>query len=135
MKRIMLLFLFFILVPSAFAQWNHNSEHVTTSIAISSYADIKKNSPSGYIDTATINLTFFPKEFENQEIISFSASPEADISGNTAVFRWKRPDGRIEFRYSAEVRTKNAITQVREKIRFPVEKLPNDALIYTKPSK
>src|SRR3989344_7490865 len=112
MKKIMPLFLFFILIPSVFSQWQHNSEYVTTNIDISSYAEVRRTSPSGYIDTATINLTFFPKEFENQEIISFATSPEADISGKAASFRWKRPEGRIDFRYVAEVKTINTIIQV-----------------------
>ncbi len=134
MKKIMLLFLFFILIPSSFAQWYYNSEYVITNIDISSYADVKMAAPSGYIETATINLTFFPKETENQEIVSFATSPDAEINDNVASFRWKRPESRIDFRYAAKIKTKNTVNQVREKAKFPVESLPDDVLVYTKPS-
>ena len=135
MKKSIPIFLFLIIIPSALAQWNHNSEYVITNIDISSYADVKRTSPSGYIDSAAINLTFFPKETESQEIISFAASPETDVDDKTISFKWKRPEGRIDFRYAAEVKTKYSISQVREKIDFPIENLPSDVIVYTMPSK
>ncbi len=134
MKKIILLLIFLMIIPSVFADWFYNSEFVTTNIDISSYAEVKRTSPNGYIDSAAINLTFFPKDMETQDIISFATSPEAEISDKVVSFKWKRPEGRIDFRYAAEVKTKNTINQIREKIRFPVENLPDDILVYTKPS-
>ena len=134
MRKIIIILLLLFLLPSVFADWFYNSEYVTTNIDISSYAEVRRTSPSGYVDTATINLTFFPKETETQEIISFATSPEADINDKAVSFKWERPEGRIDFRYVAKIKTKNTINHVREKIKFPVESLPHDILVYTKPS-
>ena len=134
MKKLILILLLLIIVPFAYADWFYNSQDVTTNIDISSYADIEPLTTRGYIESATVNLTFFPKETENQEIINFHTNPEAEVTEKTAQFKWKRPYDRIDFRITSDVKARNTINQVREKIEFPIEDLPSEIIPYTKPS-
>lgn len=134
MKKILISLIFLIFTPSVFADWFYNSEHVTANIDISSYAEVVPITTRGYIDSATINLTFFPKETDEQEILDFHTTPEAEVSEKAAKFTWKRPQDRIDFRIISDVKTTNTIKQIREKIGFPVQELPEDVIAYTKPS-
>lgn len=134
MKKLISILLFILVIPLAHADWFYNSRQVSANIDISSYAEVEPLSSRGYIDSAAVNLTFFPKETESQEILNFHTNPEADISDRAARFAWKRPQDRIEFRITSDVKTTNTIIQVREKIKFPIEDLPGDVARYTKPS-
>ena len=133
MKKSLLLILV-ILIPSALADWFYNSENIVANVDISSYAEVIPTTPSGYIESAAINLTFFPKQTETQELSKFYTNPDADITDKTLKFTWKRPEGKIDFKVNTNVKTANKITEVKEKINFPIEELPREIKIYTKPS-
>ena len=134
MKKIFLIFIFLIIIPIVFADWFYNSENIVANIAISSDIEVVPLTPSGYVDTATVNLTFIPKQSENQELLKFSTIPQAEHTENTLRFTWKNPEGKIDFRLNARVKTTNAITKINQKIKFPIEELPKDIIVYTKPS-
>ena len=134
MKKLSVLFVLFALIPLVYADWFYNSQNIIASIDISSYADIVPTAPNGYIESATINMTFFPKHTDSQELLKFYTNPQAEISDNTLKFTWKMPEGKIDFRINADVKTTNKIAQIRQKIRFPIEGLPQDIIAYTKSS-
>ena len=134
MKKLVMFFVLIMLVPSAFADWFYNSEHITTNINIYSEAEVAKTAPSGHISSATINLTFYPKETGTQELLKFNTNPEAESTNKTLKFSWKNPEGKISFGVDADVKTTNSIIPVDKKISFPIEQLPNDIAVYTKPS-
>jgi len=132
---IALLFIIFLIsTPHVFADWFYNSQNLIVNIDMYGQAEVKRLTPSGYIDTATVNLTFFPKETDSQEVLKFDTVPEADVGEKTVKFTWKRPDDRIYFTLNAEVKTINTLNQVRKKVGFPIEEIPDDIIIYTKPS-
>jgi len=132
MKKVVICLLMIFLVPSVFADWFHNSENVLVHIDISGNTEIV---PAGaYVDTATVNLTFFPKQTSTQDLVQLETDPNADVSDKTIIFRWKNPQNSFGFKVSSDVRTTNTIAQVNEKINFPITSLPEDIKIYTKPS-
>lgn len=131
MKKFMVFFILFIVIPSVLADWFYNSQNIIANVDISSEAEVIPTTPSGYIESATINITFFPKQTENQELLRFYTNPEAELTGNSLKFTWKRPEGKIDFRVDADVKTKNTITEVKQKIGFPIEELPEDVRAYT----
>jgi len=135
MKKSLFIVMCILLIPSAFADWFYNSEKITVDMDIYSYADIIKASPGGYIESATVNLTFFPKSTETQYILNYETLPKAEVSDETITFRWKRPEDRITYRWNGRIEITNKITKISDKIRFPIEDLPDDVLAYTKPSK
>ena len=135
MKKMVVFFAVFLLIPSAFAEWFYNSENLIISVNIYSEAEVVPLTPSGYIDSAIINLTFFPKQYSSQDIVNFYTNPEAELSEKNLKFTWKRPEGTINFVLNAEVKTQNVITKIDKKIKFPIEeKLPSEIIPYTKPS-
>ncbi len=134
MKKWVIFFLLFIVMPSVFADWFYNSQNIIANIDIYSDAEVVPLTPSGYIESATINLTFFPKHTLSQELLKFTTIPQAEITDETLKFIWKRPEDKIDFRLNANVKTTNTIKEIREKIKFPIERLPEDIIKYTKPS-
>ncbi|MBI2559500.1 transglutaminase domain-containing protein [Candidatus Woesearchaeota archaeon] len=134
MKKLILIFLLLITLPSVLADWFYNSRNVETKIDISSYADIVPLTPSGYIESATINMTFFPKQTDTQELLKFDTSPKAELTDRTLKFTWKKPEGRIDFMLNSNVKTTNTIMEVKQKIDFPILELPEEIKAYTNPS-
>ena len=89
MKKFVILFVLLIAVPSAFADWFYNSQNIIANIGISSYGEIVPTTPSGYIESASINMTFFPKQYDNQELLKFYTSPKAELDKDSLKFEWK----------------------------------------------
>ena len=134
-RAVLLVLVLSIAIPSVLADWFYNSENLITNINIHSEAEVVPLTPSGYIDSATINLTFFPKQYYNQELLKFHTNPEAKADDKQLTFSWKRPEGTIDFLVNADVKTQNSIIKVDRKIKFPIESLPDEIVEYTKPSK
>ena len=134
MKRLVICLIFLALIPIAFADWFYDSQNIVASINIHGNAEVVPKKPSGYIDTAAVNMTFFPKQSETQEILKIYTSPTAELTADSLKFTYKRPEEKIDFRVEADVKTINAFPEINQKIKFPVEKLPENVRIYTKPS-
>ncbi|MBS3097155.1 transglutaminase domain-containing protein, partial [Candidatus Woesearchaeota archaeon] len=134
MKKLVMFLLVLILMPSVFADWFYNSRNIVVDIKISSSAEVVPLTPSGYIESATINMTFFPKQTDTQELLRFYTNPKAELEENQLKFTWKRPEGRIDYEVNVEVKTSNAMHEIRQKIGFPIQEIPEDIIPYTKPS-
>ena len=130
----MIILILLIVIPSVIADWFYNSKNIIANIDISSYAEVVPTTPSGYIETATINMTFFPKQYDNQELLKFYTNPQAELDENSLKFTWKMPEGKIDFRLNADVKTTNIFPEIRQKINFPIQELPEDIKVYTKSS-
>ncbi|MBS3114767.1 transglutaminase domain-containing protein [Candidatus Woesearchaeota archaeon] len=134
MKKLVIILILLIVIPSVIADWFYNSKNIIANIDISSYAEVVPTTPSGYIETATINMTFFPKQYDNQELLKFYTNPQAELDENSLKFTWKMPEGKIDFRLNADVKTTNIFPEIRQKINFPIQELPEDIKVYTKSS-
>lgn len=134
MKKLAVFLILLILIPSALADWFYNSQNIVANLDITGEAEVVPSTPSGYIDTATINLTFFPKQTETQELLKLYTNPLADFTGNSLKFTFRKPQGKFDFQVNADVKTTNTFPEIKNKIKFPIEELPKDILIYTKPS-
>ncbi len=132
MKKLAVLLLL-LAVPIAYADWNYNSKEVTTQINIHSESDILERGPGAYVDTASVNLTFFPRDTSTQDVLEFQTNPYAEQSEKALVFKWQNPSS-LNFEVYAEVKTINEIIPVREKILFPIKDIPKELVVYTMPS-
>src|SRR3989344_2924838 len=103
MKKIVIFLILLLAVPSALAQWNYNSRNVVTNIDISSSIEVVPTNPSGYIESATVNMTFFPRRYDNQELLKLYTNPQADLTEDSLKFTWKMPEGRIDIKVNADV--------------------------------
>ena len=134
MKKLVIFLILLVMIPSTLADWFYNSQYIVTDIDISSSAEIVPTTPSGYVESATINMTFYPKQTDTQDLLKFYTNPDAEATDKALKFTWKNPKDEIDFRVNAGVKTANAIVKVKKKIKFPIEELPEDIVIYTKPS-
>ena len=134
MKKLVWFLALALIIPSVFADWFYNSEHITTSVYIYGDADIVPLTPSGYVESAAFFLTFFPRQADAQEVLKLNTVPKAEMTGKALRFEWENPEEKIEFKVNAEVKTLNVIPKIREKIRFPIEHLPEEVIDYAKPS-
>lgn len=135
-KEVIFLLGFLLTMPLAYSQWYFDSENIEANIRMAGEAEIIPLAASHYTDYVIVNMTFFPQQFEGQEVINFEANPDAVSEGNTLKFRWDKPDDqKLVFSLNADVKTSNRIIEVREKIKFPIEEFPEELAEYTKPSK
>ena len=134
MKKILVVLLLFIVIPSAFADWFYNSQYITVNVDISSDAEIVPLTPSGYIESATVNMTFFPQQTLNQQLLKFHTEPLAELQDKILKFTWEKPEDRIEFSLNSDVKIASVMNKVSKKINFPLEGLPETVIAYTKPS-
>ena len=137
MKRILLfLSIIFILPTLIYAQddWNYDSQNLIINIDVASEALIKPTSSDYSVNYISINLSHFPYESFNQEIINFRIEPEAGIENNSILFKWQSPINKVNFGYNTKVKTNNNIIKVKEKIKFPILDLPEELKQFTQPS-
>ena len=134
MKKLLILLIFFI-IPSALADWFYNSENIVTSIDIKGEAEIVPLTQAGYVQEATVNMTFFPKQTSTQDILKLNTNPLADYTGDSLKFKFQSPKERIDFNVNSQVKTKNIMPEIRQKIDFPIKELPKEMIPYTKSSK
>lgn len=134
MKKKVIFLVLLLIMPSVLADWFYNSESIIANIDIYSDAEIVPITPSGYVESAAVNMTFFPKQTESQELLRLSTTPQAELTDKTLKFTWKNPEGKIDFRLNTDVKTTNSIKKITEKINFPIERLPEGIVQYTKPS-
>ncbi|MDP3765394.1 MAG: transglutaminase-like domain-containing protein, partial [Nanoarchaeota archaeon] len=129
-----LFFAVLFLIPSVFADWFYNSQNIVANVNIYGEAEIVPSTPSGYIDTATVNMTFFPKQTETQDLLKLYTNPMADFSGDSLKFTFKKPQEKFNFSVNSDVKTTNTFPEIRQKIDFPIRELPKDIIVYTAPS-
>lgn len=134
MKKLLIFFSLFMIVHSVFADWFYNSEYITVKTDIYSDAEIVLLNSYGYIESATVNMTFFPRQTLNQQLLKFHTEPLAELEDKTLRFTWQKPKDKIEFSLNAEVKVKSVMTAVKEKVSFPLQSLPETVIDYINPS-
>ncbi len=89
------------------------------------------------INYITANLSLYPKSSLSYDVLNLNikSQPEAVIEkGDTIIFRWDNPVERENFGFEAEVKTKNIMIPVTEKIKFPLQNIDDPILPYTQSS-
>lgn len=134
-KIIVIIVCLLIFVPPTYAQWFYDSQDVYVNFDVSSEIGIIPLSSRYVIETVAANVTFFPKEYNDQQLVNFRAEPEAEIGSDTVKFVWKKPKGDVlNFKINTGSRKTQSIVEIKGKIRFPLEQIPDDIKVYTKSS-
>ena len=129
MKKTILFFvliLFNALLANAQDDWFYNSQNLIIGVNVSSGADIKPKAADYNVDYIKVNLSHYPYQSFNQEVMAFDLSPEAKKENNALLFEWQNPKDEISFGYKAKIRTSNNIIKITKKIPFPITDLPED---------
>jgi len=136
MRKLWLLFVFMVFnayLINAQEDWFFNSQNLIINIDVFSEANIILKSSDSSIQYIKVNLSHYPYESFNQEILEFSFKPDADIENNALLFDWQEPSEKINFGYSTKIKTNNNIVRVNKKIQFPLISLPDELKQFTQP--
>ncbi len=130
MKKLLILFLI-ILLPLTLANYD-TVESLTTKTTLTSQIEIEQQSPT--LDYLKATLNFYPKEYQNQEIISHltSSSPSATETENT--FTWEEIYNNYELQTITTTTSTNYLNKVYSTPTFPISSIPEEYEIYTQES-
>ncbi len=135
MRKIFVLFLVVLILPILYAESSlYNSEELLINVNISGGASIEPSAGYSNLKYVTLNLSFFPFNDKNQIVKSMTVNPPGEEAGKSVLFRWNEPSGEVSYSVDADVRTFNRRTEVLKKVKFPLDDLPEDVLVYTKSS-
>lgn len=110
-----------------------SAEELTSKIDINS---VMQKTQSGNIDDLNAYLMFFPKQDDFMKILEFTTEPESSIIGDKIIYNWKNPkQNEIKYGYKATLNTKQQKPEIYSRINFPIEKIENNVIEYTKATK
>ncbi len=124
-----------LIFPLCYAQWQLNSEYVEVDMSITGGINIIEESDSSSIKYVIVNLSFFPRESYRQEVLKIRTEPRAEINDEAALFRWDEPSfAEHKFELHSDIRMRNLRNEIKGKVNFPLGKLPDELVPFTKPS-
>src|SRR3989338_143264 len=125
-----------VLGLEAFAQEDlSNAGSMTAIIEISGHADIFKESSRARVESATVNLSLFPKEDDFTHIEDIEWVPKAKIMGDVAQFLFEDPQEGFDYLVKAKITTSQSVVEIRDVIAFPLVSLPDEITPYVKATK
>ncbi|MFC1704726.1 transglutaminase family protein [Nanoarchaeota archaeon] len=135
MKKSVFLVMLLILIPICFSQDAYNAKNLVIDLSISSEIELSPKSDDYKVDYVKANLFLFPRYGLNQEVLSLGTNPDAEEIGENVLFRWDDPEmGKLQYQVNSQVRTNDNRVKVRNKIKFPIQELPQNIIIFTQPS-
>lgn len=136
MKNRLLFFVFLLVLPIVYAEdWMFNSEYIVVGLNISGKIDLVPKGSRYSIEYVTANLSFFPRDGFQEEVLNIKTEPSADVKDGAAVYRWDEPsENELIFSLKSDIKISNKVMEVRDKIGFPLTDLPEEVMVYTKPS-
>src|SRR3989338_3747792 len=138
MKKIMPFLMAIMLLPALVNaeedNWFHSSENLILNVDVSSKATIKPTSSDYSVKYINVNLSHYPYEDFDQEVLGLDVNPEAKLENNAMLFTWNNPPMIINFGYDAKIKTGSHIVKIKEKIKFPLSDVPEEVKQFTKPS-
>lgn len=112
--------------------WIHSSESIEMDFLIASSFGVRPLRENFQVSYIIANLSFFPRDGFQQEVLKIEYSPTPKIGPGWLEFRWDSPTA-LNYDYSVKgkVRNQNLIKQLRKKSGFPVSGLDSSYLTYT----
>ncbi len=111
------------------------AENSRIGVRINTSIDLIPTSSDFSIDYVKANFSFVPSDYENQDVISFSSSPEAVSIPNGVELAWQKPGaGTLNGNINVIVDVVPWQPKVRQKVDFPLRSIPDNLVQYTLPS-
>ncbi len=133
-KIAIILFAFIILsiaVPSGLAESYGLASSIDMKLNISSFFDVSYMSKSAKIKNVKVELSYYPKSSNHQDVLSLDAFPNAEEKGSKLYFFWpEAKQGRHEFGYIASLKSYYSIDKITKKAVFPVTGLSREMNSY-----
>tara|TARA_Y100000031_G_scaffold149233_1_gene186698 strand:+ start:180 stop:2249 length:2070 start_codon:yes stop_codon:yes gene_type:complete len=136
MRKIILFFIFILVVNLVNAQEDNlqNAQNLIINIDVSSEAVIESKSSDYSVKYIKVNLSHFPYESFNQQVLNLETISDADIENNALLFSWNNPKNNVKFGYNTKIKTNSNILEIKEKITFPIFNIPQNLKQYTEQS-
>lgn len=99
-------------------------------VEISNKVLFEIDGPNYRVEDAIGRLSWFPKENFLQTVETFSITPSGQRLSDEIIFSWDHPNEVEMFRVTANVKTKNAVIPVFERIPFPLQHVPQEITPY-----
>ncbi|MBI2129110.1 transglutaminase domain-containing protein [Candidatus Woesearchaeota archaeon] len=131
------LFLINILLVSALSEDRavQESRYLTISLGLNSAVNITPTSYSYYVDHVSVLLPFMPRDDYRQKTLSLITVPDAAEENGSLKYLWKNPEKtNLNFALNSQIETSSSYLEIRKKADFPIKTLPEDVIVYTKPS-
>ncbi|MBI3032510.1 transglutaminase domain-containing protein [Candidatus Woesearchaeota archaeon] len=105
--------------------WFYESKEIVTDFTINTKLKIVPASEKYILEKVITDLSFYPREDYRQKILSLETEPKpAEINDNLQ-FIWYQPkEDELEIKVSARVDIENKFVRVKERVPFPVQKIP-----------
>lgn len=124
-----------LLMPVAFAEEEFVfADSATLKHEIYSSFIVSPEKSDYSLDYIIVNLSFYPKNNFQQEVLELNTIPAADETGNHLIFTFENTKTAGGYKISAIVRTTNKRMEVREKINFPIGPVHSSLKEFTEPS-
>lgn len=132
-KRVLLLLILTALSVSATGDWIFNTDEIEANVLIDSEMGIESLSPDYSVDYLRVNLTFFPRDTDFQQVKSFYTEPQATTRDDALIYEFRKPQaGTKTISLNSTVRSQSRLFRVKQKVDFPIE-YPDELDIYTLP--
>ncbi len=133
MKKTSLLILL-LLLPLASAQDFTYADSITARQEVFSSLTILPQKDDYSLEYAIINLSFFPKETMQQQVLEQTTTPDAEAVGDRLIFNIKNPKMTDYYRVDSVVKTSSRRAEIKEKTSFPIAAIPGPAGFFLGPS-
>lgn len=111
----------------------YNKESLDINLKLDSEINMVPSSDSYSVSKVETKLYFYPQNDFQQEVVELRTNPSSFEENGYLLFSWLNPeDLKLDYGLEAEVRVFDNIHKVKDKIKFPLENLPNDIMAYTK---
>ncbi len=124
MKKIILILIVLILLPSILAQEFNDYGNLVIETKLNSSLNIEKLSSNYELDYVYANLTLFPRntEFQTSNTI-IKSNPDAQITEQEdfVLYYWNNPkQDKLEFNLESKINSNINFKEINEKVKFPI---------------
>jgi len=99
-------------------------------VFITNTVTLEPTGPGYRVDELEGALSWFPRDYPLQTVMTFTTEPHASRSDGFFMFSWSDPKVSNDLTVQSTIKTRNAIIPVRERIPFPITDVPQSAALY-----
>ncbi len=137
MKKLLFVIILIVIANSFIVRGGYEN-YTSLKLKLKIEGNLSLKSTTGEPYSVGVNLSIFPREDYRQFVLSQKtfSNPEGKVEKgkNYFYFQWENPK-KFQFIFGVEsnIMTTNEFVKVKEKINFPLKKIPSELEIFTKP--
>lgn len=125
--------MFLVCLSLVSAENYYNKDSLDVNLRLSSEINIVPSSDYYKVSKVETKLYFYPKDDFQQAVLTLETNPSTFEEDGYLLYAWQNPDVlKLKYDLEAQVRVFDNIHKIKEKIKFPLDDLPDTILAYTK---